>query len=96
MSSTLHSPEYRAFALRLIAVRKEVGLTQAELAARLGKPQSYVSKNERFERRVDPAEFRALMLALGRDPVTEYASISKTLGDDQSEGVRSTKRSSPG
>ena len=80
MPSTLHSSEYRAFALRLIAVRKEVGLTQAELAAKLGKPQSYVSKNERFERRVDPAEFRWLMLALGRDPVVEFTLISNSLG----------------
>lgn len=36
---------------------KAAGITQAELAARLGKPQSFVSKEERGERRIDVIEF---------------------------------------
>lgn len=75
----LHDPDYRAFVDRLIWLRKEGGFTQAELAARVGKPQSYISKTERFERRIDPAEFRALVLALGCDPVREFAEVAALL-----------------
>lgn len=78
MTSTLHDPEYRAFVERLITLRKEAGLTQAALAAKIGKPQSFVSKSERYERRIDPAEFCLLVAAMGRDPVVEFAVVVPT------------------
>jgi transcriptional regulator with XRE-family HTH domain len=40
----------------LIACRKEAGLTQQELADRLGRPQSYIAKVETGERRLDVVE----------------------------------------
>jgi transcriptional regulator with XRE-family HTH domain len=46
-------------------VRSEVGLTQAELAARLGRPQSFVSKYESGERRLDLIELSEVCAALG-------------------------------
>jgi transcriptional regulator with XRE-family HTH domain len=45
--------------------RSEVGLTQAELAARLGRPQSFVSKYESGERRLDLIELSEVCKALG-------------------------------
>jgi DNA-binding XRE family transcriptional regulator len=45
--------------------RSEVGLTQAELAARLGRPQSFVSKYESGERRLDLIELSEVCAALG-------------------------------
>lgn len=75
MNSSLHDPDYRAFVEHLTALRKEVGVTQAVLAAKLGKPQSFVSKLERHERRIDPAEFHAIVEALGRDPTAEFAAV---------------------
>lgn len=47
---------YDSFLRRLRQARQEAGLTQAEVARRLGKPQSYVSKCESGERRVDVVE----------------------------------------
>jgi len=79
MTGTLYNPHYRAFVERLIVVRREAGVTQAALAALLGKPQSFVSKSERFERRIDVAEFHQMMSVLGRDPVTEFAAVSSAL-----------------
>lgn len=76
MTNSLHSPEYRQFVVRLIEIRKAAGVTQQELAGRLGKPQSYVSKVERYERRIDPAEFDALVRALGSDPVEAFKAVS--------------------
>lgn len=51
-----HDPRYLEFAARLRRARKEKGLTQAQLAALLGKPQPYVSKIETCERRIDIVE----------------------------------------
>jgi len=51
-----HSPEYRDFLVRLRKARKDAGLTQSEVANKLGREQSYVSKCESGERRVDITE----------------------------------------
>ena len=53
---SIHDPVYRAFLVRLKLARVEAGLSQVEAAERLGKHQTYVSKCERGERRVDIAE----------------------------------------
>lgn len=50
------NPHYRRFLARLRAARKQAGLTQAETARRLGRPQSFVAKCEAGERRVDVVE----------------------------------------
>lgn len=70
MRST-HSPAYREFLTRLIAARKAAGLTQVKAAAALGRPQSFVSKCETGERRVDVVELLELA-ALYRRPVTYF------------------------
>ena len=57
--------EYEGLLSKLIAARKLAGLTQVELANRLEKPQSYVSKYERGERRVDVVELIQISKALG-------------------------------
>jgi transcriptional regulator with XRE-family HTH domain len=43
-------------------------LTQAQLAERLGKPQSFVAKVERGERRLDVVEFVKVVQSLGLIP----------------------------
>ena len=49
-------PEYQRFLKRLREARMAAGLTQLQVAAALRKPQSYVSKCESGERRVDVVE----------------------------------------
>jgi transcriptional regulator with XRE-family HTH domain len=61
----LHSDDYSKLVSLLKAVRKEAGLTQVELAARLGIEQSQISKIERRERRLDVAELRTYCTAMG-------------------------------
>ena len=51
-------PAYRRFLGRLRAARREAGITQVEAARRLGKTQSFVSKSESGDRRVDVVELR--------------------------------------
>jgi DNA-binding transcriptional regulator YiaG len=69
----LRSPEYRAMVERLKQARQEAGLKQEEVAAQLGKPQSYVSKVERAERRIDPPELARFAEVLGK-PVNWFLS----------------------
>jgi len=61
--------EYERFCLLLIQARKTAGLSQTELARRLSKPQSFVSKFERGERRLDVVEFKRIAEAIGIDPL---------------------------
>jgi DNA-binding XRE family transcriptional regulator len=53
---SIHDPTYQKLIDRLAARRKEVSMTQIELAEKLGWPQSAVSKLETYERRLDLLE----------------------------------------
>lgn len=67
-SKTLRSREHRALCAVLVASRREAGLTQAQLADRLGRPASFIAKIEIGERRLDVVEFAAIAKALKVDP----------------------------
>ena len=69
MQKSTHTEEYERFRLQLIEARRSVGLSQVDLATRLDKPQSFVSKFERGERRLDVVEFRQVAEAIGVDPI---------------------------
>jgi transcriptional regulator with XRE-family HTH domain len=71
---------YRIVGASLAAARRRASVTQQELAARLGKPQSFVSEYERGQRRVDVVEFLVVSLALGVDPVELFGEIARSAG----------------
>lgn len=60
MAAVSYPEEYRALLERLRAARRAAGLTQVDVARTLGKPQSFVSKIESGERRLDPIELSRL------------------------------------
>ncbi len=60
----------------MIQARKKAGLTQTELAKKLKKPQSFVSKYENGERRLDIIEFIAVCKAIGADARKILAKLS--------------------
>ena len=67
MAST--QPElYKILLQALIRGRKDAGITQVELAARIGRRQTFVSKYETEERRLDVAEYIAIARAIGAEP----------------------------
>lgn len=74
-TSALHSRKYREFLARLRAAREAAGLTQVEVARRLKKLQSWVSKSETGERRMDPVELCELAKVLGADVWTFLPSF---------------------
>lgn len=65
MTKSVFSDRYRQFLLVLANERQAHGVTQVELAQRLGKPQSFVSKIERGERRIDIFELQDYVNAIG-------------------------------
>jgi transcriptional regulator with XRE-family HTH domain len=54
--------------------REQAGLTQRQLAEKLGKPHSFVHKSEIGERRIDPLEFVDICKALNLDPAKMLTS----------------------
>lgn len=68
MPKSLFTREYARFCALLFAERRAAGLTQADVAAKLRKPQSFVAKYEKGERRLDVVEFLRIATAIGFDP----------------------------
>jgi transcriptional regulator with XRE-family HTH domain len=81
MSGRLHDLDYRVLVEHLTDIRRRIGMTQAELAQRLNRPQSYVSKVERFERRLDIGEWRRMALALDQSPADIFEEAASLLDD---------------
>jgi transcriptional regulator with XRE-family HTH domain len=69
-------PEFYDRALeQLVHARKTAGITQAALAEKLGRPQSFVAKYEGRERRLDVAEYLMIARALGVDPFKMLCAV---------------------
>ena len=67
MTSSVFTKKYEVFRELLIQYRKNAGITQQSLAEKLNKPQSFVSKYESGERRLDVIEFLDVAEALQFD-----------------------------
>lgn len=65
MEKTIHTKDQKTLLRLLKEVREKAGLTQEDLAARLGETQSFVSKCERGERRLDILEIRHFCKSIG-------------------------------
>jgi transcriptional regulator with XRE-family HTH domain len=79
MSKSLHSAEYSEFRELLVRLREESSKTQTEIADVLGLPQSFVSKYETGERRLDVIEFINVCNALGAEPSKVFKSVLKAV-----------------
>lgn len=71
MRKTIYTAEHEALRQVLQGIRLRAAMRQEDLAAKLGKPQSFVSKYESGERRLDFLEVREICGALGV-PVEEF------------------------
>ena len=67
MSKSIYSKDYRNMVEKLKKARLDAGLKQKDVALKLKKPQSYISKIERVERRVDIAELKELAKIYKKD-----------------------------
>jgi len=78
VAKSVFTKKYDQFRQSLIQARQAAGMTQLALAAKLSRPQSFVSKFERGERRLDVIEFLDIARALGFDPAHFLKKISKS------------------
>ena len=73
LKDAAYRQRYRAFLERLRQARRDAGLTQSDVARSLRRPQSFVSKCESGERRVDVVELQQLARLYDR-PLTFFVS----------------------
>ena len=76
MVKTLRTERHKALIELLIEKREAAGLTQTELAAKLGEYQSFVARLESGQRRVDVVEFLELAELLNFDPAIAIRQIA--------------------
>ncbi|MEA3493758.1 MAG: helix-turn-helix transcriptional regulator [Candidatus Margulisiibacteriota bacterium] len=67
MSKVIYSKEHKKIVDRLKQARNEAGFDQNEVADRLNKSQSYLSKIELGQRRIDIIQLRELASIYGKD-----------------------------
>lgn len=79
MEKSIYSQEYSLVLAQLRDARERKGLTQIQVAESLGQTQSFVSKVERGERRIDIVELRAFCRAIGVSFTYFTAGIDRTL-----------------
>jgi len=79
MPNPMHDPRYIVFRVLLVEARERQQLTQVEVSARLKKPQSYVSKYERGERRLDLIEWIDITHAVGLDPIATLRKLLRKI-----------------
>ena len=77
MRDLLRSQPYRVVRAHLVGARQRARLTQQALAARIGRPQSYISAVETGQQRLDIVEFIHLVHALGLDPAEVMREVGR-------------------
>ena len=83
MASATRSPRYRQFLERLRTARKESGMTQLQVAKQFRRPQSFISKCESGERRVDVVELEVFARLYDR-PLTYFLPPEEKRGGSKS------------
>ncbi len=82
MDKSIHSKDYKHLITFLRNQREAKGITQMELAERMGVKQAMISKIETCERRIDVIELRSICNALDIPFVSFISSLDKKLEND--------------
>jgi len=80
MEKSIHSARYAVFLKLLRKAREDAGLTQTQLARKIKETQTFVSKCERGERRIDVVELRIFCRALGVSLSQFVAALERAIG----------------
>ena len=79
MLKSVHTARHKFFCESLKVARKAAGLTQQQLAKRLGQHQSFISRFEIGERRLDVIEYVEVARAIGIDPSSHLRRIERSI-----------------
>jgi len=77
MQKTLTTKRHKALIELVIGFREKAGLTQTELASKLGEYQSFIARLESGQRRLDVIEFLRLAKILGFDEVDTLKKLKR-------------------
>ena len=77
MGKTLGSARHKLLVDFIVSKREAAGLTQTQLAEKLGEYQSFVARLESGQRRIDVIEFLDLATKLGFDPAKAIRQIGQ-------------------
>lgn len=86
-----YTPRYGRFRALMRAIRQEAGLSQVELARKLGTTQTFISKSELGERRLDFLETSDFCAACG----VSIGELEKRLAESLAAPAKRKKRRSP-
>ena len=92
MARSTHNPHYQTLLTLLRDLRERAGVTQQALAESLGNTQTFISKIERGERRIDVVEFIELCEALEADPVAAFRECLQRRSLLGNRGSKLTRR----
>ncbi|HHW4679205.1 MAG TPA: helix-turn-helix domain-containing protein [Xylella sp.] len=87
MAQSTHNSDYQFLLAVPKTTRKRVGVTQIELAERLGNTQTFVSKCEHGERRIDAVELLEFAKAVGVAPQELRGEYLEQGGRAGAEGI---------
>ena len=79
MEKSLHTDDYSVVVTLLREIRKTSGMTQVELAEALGQSQSFVSKYENGDTRLDILQLRTVCQTLGTELPEFVAQLEERL-----------------
>lgn len=79
MDNSRYSPRQKLLRAKIRSARKSVGLTQRQLAQLLGKQQSYISKIETGERKIEALELDILLGVMGVSHEVFFKDIKSEL-----------------
>lgn len=79
MARSLHTLAHRELVSAVVALRKAAGLSQRELAKRLGREQNFVGRIETGQRRIDLVEWVAICRACQADPEAQTITLVRKL-----------------
>ena len=86
MRKSIHSRQHAFLCARLVELRHEAGLTQRDLALKIGREQAMVARIEVGERRVDVLELHTLLTILSPDPAQEVLRLFAALDSISEDG----------
>ena len=87
VSKSIFTTEYAVFRDLLRELRTDKGLTQVQLSETLGMPQSFVSKYETGERRLDVIELREVCQSLGTALTAFAKELEARLAESKKGGA---------
>ena len=87
-----YTSAYQAFLTQIKEARIAAGLTQQEVAMLLERPQSFISKIESGERRLDVVEFVEVMQAIKADPLSFVQQVASALQPKRTTATANKKR----